>query len=287
MKNKLLKETFRISRIIGAAILFAVCLRVFFFASFKIPTPSMRPAILSGDYILVNKLIVGPRVYKNANFLKGGKIEYFRLKGLREIRKNDVLVFNYPYSDPDKLEPDPEVFYVKRCLAVPGDTLSVVNGFYRVNDSTDTLGCYAFQLKLSERADSAFRDDVFHCFPYDTLHQWTVKNFGPLYVPGKDDTLPLTRQNLSLYGKLVEYETGQPVSARNDTVYVGKEIVKYYTFRQNYYFMAGDFATDSRDSRYWGLLPEDHVVGKAVLIWKSQKMRTGEYRWDRFFKIIQ
>ena len=106
-------------KILVAAILLAVALRVFVFASFLIPTPSMEPAVVPGDHVLVNKLAYGGRVVKNFNFLKGGKFETFRVKGFSKVRRNDVVVFNYPYSNWNRLEPDLNLFFIKRCVAIP------------------------------------------------------------------------------------------------------------------------------------------------------------------------
>jgi len=135
-------------KLIGIAIVLAIYLRVFVFDSFKIPSPSMESAIIAGDFILVNKLVLGARVYKNFDFMKGGKVETKRLWGWREIRRNDVLVFNFPYSDWGKLDFDFNVFYVKRCVAIPGDTFYIDNGIYKVKNCSDTLGCYESQRKF-------------------------------------------------------------------------------------------------------------------------------------------
>ncbi|MDR3245208.1 MAG: signal peptidase I, partial [Prevotellaceae bacterium] len=104
-------------------ILFAIALRVFLLASFVIPTYSMAPTILPGDFILVNKMIPGPRILNSWDFLTGGTdFSMRRLKGYRKVKRNEVLVFNFPYSNHNKLELDFNVFYAKRCIAVPGDT---------------------------------------------------------------------------------------------------------------------------------------------------------------------
>jgi signal peptidase I len=92
--------------------------------------------------------------------------------------------------------------------------------------------------------------------------------------------------NIKLYRNLIRYETGKEIELQGDTVYLNKKILPQYIFTKNYYFMTGDWVFDSRDSRYWGLLPEDHIVGKAAIIWKSQDMGTGKYRWKRFFRVI-
>jgi signal peptidase I len=114
--------------IVLAGILLAIILRVFFFAAFVIPTPSMEPAIIPGDKVIVYKQIPGPRIIRNFFSLhKGEKPDIIRLKGIRAVRRNDVLIFNFPYSDWSKLEMDMSVFYAKRCVAIPGDTFYIEN----------------------------------------------------------------------------------------------------------------------------------------------------------------
>ena len=270
---------------LGIAIVLAIALRVFLFASYKIPSPSMEPTLSAGDYILVNKLVQGGRVYKHFDFMKGGKVETKRLWGWRDVKRNDVLVFNFPYPKKNQLDFDLNAFYVKRCVALPGDTFSIENGMYKIANRMDTLGCYAQQLRVSHWKDAEGSKD-FRCFPKVKGYNWNMKNFGPLYVPGKGDRLTIDSLNIHLYRNLICYESGKELSIRGDTVLLGNEILKEYTFLKNYYFMAGDNAMDSRDSRYWGLLPEDHIVGKAAIVWKSEDMGTGEYRWERFFRII-
>lgn len=267
-------------------ILLAICLRVFFFASFKIPSPSMEPTLVSGDFVLVNKLIPGPRLVKNFDFLDGEEIKFKRLKGIRRIRRNDVVVFHYPYSQWGKLRLDLNTYYIKRCIAIPGDTFFIDNGIYKVKNTMDTLGNYPNQRLLSQRPDDSFPKGVFRCFPKDSLYHWTIKNFGPLYLPRANETLSIDRKNIPLYKNLIEYETQQQIQVRDSQVFLGNKQIQAYTFRQNYYFMSGDYVTDSKDSRYWGLLPEDHIVGKAFTIWKSKDENTGKYRFNRFFKSI-
>ncbi|MDR1121495.1 MAG: signal peptidase I [Dysgonamonadaceae bacterium] len=286
--RSILKNLFFFVKIIVIAIVLAVILRVFVFSSFKIPSYSMLPALDAGDYILVNKLALGGRVYKNFDFRKGGKVETKRLWGFREVKRNDVLVFNFPYIDDwVNMDFNFNVFYVKRCVAIPGDTFCIENGVYKVLNCPDTLGCYQNQVDNYQRFANDTNRVADECFPFDEEYNWTVLNFGPLYVPGKGNTLTIDARNIKLYRNLIVYETDKPVTVKNDTVYLGNEILRTYTFQKNYYFMTGDYVFDSRDSRYWGLLPEDHIVGKAAVIWKSEDMNTKTFRWERFFKIIK
>jgi signal peptidase I len=266
-------------------IIFAIALRVFLLASFVVPTWSMSPTLIAGDYIFVNKMIPGPRIFRSWDFLKNGDFSMKRLKGYRKIRRNDVTVFNFPYSNPHRLELDFNVFYAKRCIAVPGDTLLIDNGIYRVKNLADTLGYYPGQKQLSETPKEQFPPHIYNCFP-DTVYGWNILNFGPLYIPGENDTVAIDTMNIRLYRKLIEYETQQPVEVREGQVFIASQPVNGYVFQQNYYFMAGDHVRDSRDSRYWGLLPEDHIVGKAFVIWKSKDRKTNKWRWNRFFNTL-
>ncbi|MDD3908262.1 MAG: signal peptidase I [Bacteroidales bacterium] len=282
-----IKSTLQGLALVILAILLAICLRVFVFASYKIPSPSMEPAILPGEYILVNKLTLGPRIFKNFKFMDGEKIETKRFHGLRKVKRNDVLVFNFPYSDWNVLKMDPNMFYVKRCVAIPGDSFFIENGFYKVKGSTETLGCLKYQKEISLHGKEDFPSSTFNCFPSDEIHHWNMLNFGPLYVPKSNDHLTITEKNIALYKNLIQYETDKIISVKGNTIFLDGKILKSYTFKLNYYFMAGDYVFDSKDSRYWGLLPEDHIVGKASIIWKSRDPITGNYRFKRFFKAVE
>jgi len=182
---------------------------------------------------------------------------------------------------------DLNIYYLKRCVALPGDTFSIENGMYRVKNCPDSPGCVFRQRELSKKTKDDFPKEIWRCFPFDTIHyQWNIKNFGPLYVPTSGATLPLDTINRVLYKNLIEYETDKKITVHDGSVYLDDEKINEYTFKLNYYFMAGDYIFDSQDSRYWGLLPEDCIIGKAILIWRSTDMNSGKIRRKRFFKII-
>jgi signal peptidase I len=261
--------------------------QVFFFASFKIPSDSMSPRLVGGDYALIWKPVIGARLFNLFDAAKGEKVDIYRVPGVRDIRRNDVLVFHYPYPNScDTVEMHLLKYYIKRCIAVSGDTFYVDNGIYKVKGLADSLGMYSRQVQLSEMADSAFRKEIFNCFPLDSTYQWNIKNFGPLFVPEKGSKVQLDARNIALYRKLITYETDKAIEVRDSQVFLDDEALLSYTFTKNYYFMAGDYVLDSRDSRYWGLLPEDLIVGKAAFIWKSVDPKTGKWRWKRFLKAV-
>lgn len=267
IKKRHIKRVLQWLLIFMIAIVVAICLRVFVLAKFTIPTPSMEPAILPGDRVIVSKLTPGPRIIRNLFSLwKDGKPEISRLR-MFGVKRNDVLVFNFPYPNRNRLGFDYQVYYAKRCVAIPGDTFYIENGIYKVKNCPDTLGNYEAQLHFSKKKAEEIRPEIFRCFPRNDNYQWNVKQFGPLYVPRKGDTLAIDAKNVALYKNLIRYETDREVRVANDTVYVGGEPLHAYVFRQNYYFMAGDLVRDSKDSRYWGLLPEEHIVGKVAIVY--------------------
>ena len=256
-----------------------VVMQIFLFSSFKIPSNSMEPGLIAGDYVLVNKLIPGARLFNVFASLRGEQVQIVRLPGLREIRRNDVVVFNYPYpNNLDRIEMHMMKYYIKRCLGLPGDSLSIVNGYYRVNGIFEPVGNIEGQELFSVQSNKMLKDaGLYWSFPKDSLISWNVKNFGPLYLPRKGDVIDMNRENISIYRKLIEWETGQKLDPR----------IVSYTFQKNYYFVAGDRIEDSLDSRYWCLLPEEFIVGKATFIWRSMNPQTRGVRWDRICSRIE
>ena len=241
----------------------------------------MEPTLIAGDRILVNKMILRPRVFKDWQFFKSGNWEMKRLSGIRRIKRNEVLVFNFQSCSNNwsKIELNFNENIVKRCIGIPGDTFYIEKGIYKVKGCPDTLGVYRNQMELSTRNDLAL-DSAYKCFPYDSIHHCTLRNFGPFYIPKSNDTLGIDIKNIELYRKLIVYETKKRVEIKHGKVLLdGKPITKY-AFKLNYYFMSGDNVFSSFDSRYWGLLPEDHIIGKVSLIWKSEDENTGEFRWE-------
>ena len=200
-----------------------------------------------------------------------------------------MLVFNFPYAVGwDKIDMNLNLYYLKRCVALPGDVFSIENGIYRVQNYPDSLGCFSRQQELAQMAQGDFSGEIWRSFPFDTVYyRWNIQNFGPLYVPTVGATIAIDTLNIRLYQWLIEYETDKRPFVRDGLVYLGDKVLNEYTFRLNYYFMAGDNLFNSQDSRYWGLLPEDCIIGKAAIIVKSIDPQTGKFRWERFLKLIK
>lgn len=273
------KTIIKLFKIAGITALIVVGIRMLLIASFVIPSISMQPTILPGDHILVNKLIPGPRIdwpFSSSSEYHSGSI---RFAGLRNIKRNDILVFNIPYSGKQKIEKNLNIYYVKRCIGEPGDTLSIKEGVYYIyNADTVFKAKESWKAMLESIGLRDYSSDMFKRLG------WTLNQFGPLYIPRKGDVVKLNEQNIDYYKTLIEYETSHPVVQKGSSFFQGDKELKEYRFDQHYYFVGGDFAIDSEDSRFWGLLPADHIIGVASVIWKSVDPASKEYRFNRFLK---
>lgn len=260
-------------------------LQVFLFSSFKIPSDSMEPELTIGDNILVLKPTIGPRVFNLFASMRNEQTEIYRIPGIKKIQRNDILVFNFPHPNSwNKIEMHILKYYIKRCVGLPSDTLSIQNGFFHVKGIETSLGNMESQNKIA--TTEQFEDGIFHSFPFDSIISWNIKDFGPLYIPGKGDSITLNQTNCRLYRKLIEWEQQGSLQYKDSTIFLNGTPINGYRFQKNYYFMAGDNGMNSQDSRYWGMLPEEYIVGKAWIIWKSVDPYTEKFRWERFMKII-
>ena len=306
------------------AVIFAVIvvtfINIFFFQAFKIPSSSMEKTLYTGDHLFVSKLTYGPRVPQTPltvpfthNVIFGKETystliqnDYRRLNGLRKVKRGDIVVFGFPNGDtvlrkapsedyyslcrfygkkkvistlgPVIARPADKVdHYVKRCVAIPGDTLEIREGLVWV-DGVQQPSYPGMQISRNlEKVQNDYRE----IFPFSHDYTWTRDEFGPLWIPEKGATVELTRENLPLYERIIRvYEH----SSVEEALAAGS-----YTFKQDYYFMMGDNRHNSLDSRYWGFVPEDHIVGRPVVIWLSTdegKRFPKNIRWGRFLKFV-
>lgn len=265
-------------------------IRVFWIDSFIIPSDSMLPTLQAGDKILVDKSLFGARIYRDFHFNKEGiDLNSFRTNGTRGIRRNDVIVFNVPVNE-GQIKFVINYVYCKRCLALPGDTISIENGFYRNNNYQGVLGNINMQRKLSKMKASTFHPDVFNTPPFEKcLPHWTIKNYGPLCIPRKGDLIAITPREARLYQKILEWELKAKVRVDSTFkhVYAQGQELKRHRFLHDYYFLAGDHVMDSRDSRYWGLVPDDYIVGIVTRIEYSKNKNDGGWNGERFMKKVE
>lgn len=272
-------------------IVIGVVLQVFCISSFRIPSDSMEPTLEGGDRILVNKLEYGARLFNVFEALKREPVQITRMPGVGEVKRNDVIVFNNPYPRNGKrIDFDVMKYYVKRCIALPGDTFRIVDGNYRVSGYNGVLGNMSSQEKfrtiLKESGLSRYEKGM-RAYPTDSLLGWTLLDFGPFYIPRKGGVVKMDSLTVRLYKKVMEWEQQKKIRYEDETVWLGDSIITQYRFKENYYFVAGDRTENSRDSRYWGLLPEPFIVGRACRIWKSVDTVTDKIRWERIWKKIE
>ncbi|WP_270622131.1 S26 family signal peptidase, partial [Parabacteroides merdae] len=231
---------------------------------------------------------LGARLFDLNATLRLEQTEIHRTPGFRKAKRGDVLVFNFPHPNGwDKIEMHILKYYIKRCIGLPGDTLSIRNGRFRINGMSEPLGNMDSQERIGRTLPGEFPDGVYKAFPFDSVISWNIRNFGPLYVPKAGDKVKMNRENYLLYRKLIAWEQKAEINYNDSTVFLNGEPIREYRFLKNYYFMAGDKGLNSQDSRYWGLLPEEYIVGKAAFVWKSVDPYTGQFRWDRFMKKIE
>jgi signal peptidase I len=244
----------------------------------RIPTGSMEDTILVGDFVLVNKFIFGAESPKYIPFTQI-EIPHFRLPALREPRRKDIVVFEFPGMRDQIFADDRGVNYVKRCIGLPGDTIQVVDKVVYVNHKQFWIPPHIKYLESFARPKDMVEPRI---FPKGM--PWNEDNYGPLIVPKKGYTIPLDVTNVDQWATTIDRAYGEKVvDVQNGVVIIKGKPVTSYTFTQNYYFMMGDNRDDSLDCRFWGFVPRDLVVGEAFITLFS---------WDRdipftdFFRLI-
>ena len=156
----------------------------------------------------------------------------------------------------------------------------------------EKIKAYPNVVSVEQNIDSYppdFPDSYVTIFPFAENYRWTRDNFGPLWIPQKDVEVELSVENLPLYERIITAYEGNSLQVKDGAIYINGEEAQSYTFKQDYYFMMGDNRHNSLDSRYWGFVPEDHIVGKPALIWLSidgNKKFPNNIRWRRFLKFV-
>jgi signal peptidase I len=161
---------------------------------------------------------------------------------------------------------------------------------YRLNaEQKQLIEKKGYNVQLISDEDGVYEPDI---FPHDSNYKWNKDFFGPLVIPKKGMTVDITPKNIALYEKVIHNYEGHDLQVKDDEVFIDGQPATTYTFAMDYYFMMGDNRHNSADSRFWGFVPEDHIVGKASVVWLSiDKFKTwsdkGKVRWNRMFRKIR
>ena len=401
------------------AVVIATIVHAYFMQPYIIPTGSLEKSLLVGDFLLVSKFHYGARapqtvvsfpmvhdtipLLRTRSYLKKPQLPYMRIPGLQRIKRNDIVVFSWPADtvrqffkkEAGVVKPiDKKSNYVKRCVAIPGDTLTIRDGIIQINGAksnmpdrakpifgfkaynskgisarrlinagyddltrkflitnitqpildalrphllmianpdpnnyqvlTEARGLplnivqqYRIQAKeLLEKEKSLFLtlkeaeelpnqllldslkrninsrrtyNDTY--FPNNLRYNWNEDQFGPLVMPEKGVTVSLNPKNVALYKKVISDYEFNDLEINGDTIMINGSPADSYTFKQGYYWMMGDNRHRSEDSRFWGFVPEYHIVGKPVFIWMSidgfmDGFRNWSIRWERVFTTV-
>jgi signal peptidase I len=248
-------------------LLFAA-LAAFFIKSFlietsRVPTGSMEKTIMVGDFLFVNKFIYGSSSPRNIPFTDQ-ELPYFQLPAIREPERGDIVVFEYP-GHRDELKPGTIDNYVKRCMAIPGDTIEIRNKVVFINGEEAKIPP-KIQYLMPKPLPKDMKDR--NIFPKGA--GWNKDHYGPYVVPKKGDVIELTKENVEKWRTIIDREHGEKVVGVNDAgVTINGQNVDSYTIQKDYYFMMGDNRDDSSDSRFWGVVPRDLIVGEALMIYWS------------------
>ncbi|MDL1913648.1 MAG: signal peptidase I [Bergeyella sp.] len=378
------------------AIVFATIIHTFLTQPFGIPTGSMERTLLVGDFLFVNKLNYGYRMpmrplgipfLQNTlmdtgekgnpkddpkSYVEAVKLPYFRFPGWERPKRNDIVVFNYP-EDSVNIAIDRKDSYVKRCVAIAGDTLEFRGGDLYINgkpekkmpdaevqhayyveteqlfDMQSIFGEYGFLpetyvgeqegihiyrfrgltpelvkkfqdfpgvLSVTQEVKPRGEKDISYyldhkrsieegryvysdkinysatIFPYNK--NWNSDWYGPLRVPKKGDVINITAENLPLYSRLIREYEGNVLEDKNGVIWINGKPARSYRVKYDYYMMIGDNRDASLDSRYFGFVPETHIVGKPMFTWlslqgvfkdsDSDEQAPFKIRWSRMFK---
>jgi len=269
----------------------------FVIASFLVPTGSMENEVLTGELLFVNKFIYGgtsPRTVPLTGIDIGifkiptVRLPWFRLPAIRDVRRSDVIVFEFP-GYRDEIKPDDFTFYLKRCVALPGDTLVVKDRVVYVNGQMLPIPRnIKFEMIPIDPADDAAK-----IFPKGS--GFTRDNYGPIVIPRNGMVIPLTPQTFDRWQVFIERE-GHTASLSGSTVSVDGKPATEYTVQRDYLFGMGDNRNNSLDSRYWGFIPKENLVGTPIIVywsWDSNLPiydifgRLASVRWGRIGTLIK
>lgn len=314
-----------------------LALRLFVFTTFTVTNNLLEPSLSSGDFVIINKVKYGARLPITVLNIPFTDIysdfisfPYLRVPGFAQIKRNDLVLFNYPVENDIPI--DKKTQYIKRVLGLPGDTLEITDKSVFVNeilaDTTDHLK-YNYRVTFSkgeyftteqivkyditniqEVSDAGifditlgkkFADSLANqknikyirvlkelrgdgselIFPQSRFIMWNKDYFGSIAIPKQGDTITLTENNFDIYKRLIEVYEKNVIYEKDNQYFINEIQTNKYVIKNNYYFVLDDNRDNAKDSRYWGFLPESHIIGTPSFIWLSID------KTDSFFKMFR
>ena len=282
-KSKFRESVETVLMTVGAALF----LKIFVVEAFRIPTGSMENTLIEGDFLIVNKFIYGIKSPKYIPFTDI-RIPQFHLPAFSRPKRGDVIVFEFP-GERDEVKPNGVVNYIKRCVAAAGDTVEIFEKTVYVNGQR-IANPEGLRFGLSKSGPKGTPNP--RIFPKG--FSFNEDNYGPIRVPKEGDVVELAPGNIDGWETFIERE-GHSVARRGNDILIDGRVATSHRVERNYLFMMGDNRDNSLDSRFWGFLPEDNIVGQALMIYWSwnqdlplasaQKFRS--VRWARIGTIIR
>jgi signal peptidase I len=250
---------------LGIIVGIVLLLNSFVIASFEVPSASMEDTVKVGDRLLVNKFIYGGSTPYTIP-ITSIRIPHFRTPGFKNISRGDVIVFDWP-GPRDKVEKPQQTWYLKRCIGLPGDIVRIENRVVYVNDRKQENPAHSKFLRAVPEPREEATPDI---FPAGT--KANADNYGPVIVPKKGMSVILTPDKLRPWEVFIQRE-GHAVSADGEKVLIDGKASNYYEVQRDYVFAMGDNRDNSLDSRYWGFVPVEDVIGTPIIVYWSWDLR--------------
>ena len=289
-------------KVLLTAILIVLLVRTFAFTSCSIPSTGMENSLYQGEKVLVNKWSYGWRIPFTASHFLAGK-----------VRKGDIVLFNNPIPADKETPVFARELFISRCVGVPGDTLMLNQELLVTGEqglSPDSKQLYAYPYESEDTLQQAMqqvgmegnllvgysegryvrsfshyelyllKQKLGNAIDIHPVHSNDTTDSHPLVIPAKGKAVKVYPWNVTLLCNTILHHEGRQASVKNDTLLVDNKPVTSYTFRKDYYWMASNNPVNLSDSRLFGLVPHDHLVGRAAYIWYST-------RKERIFQPVQ
>ena len=234
----------------------------FVIASFMVPTGSMENEVMTGDFLMVNKFIYGGCSPRNIPFTDV-RLPWFRLPAFKSVHRGDVIVFEFP-GYREEVHPELFTYYLKRCMAVAGDTLQVVNRVVFVNGQRASIP-RNMKFNSSRILPAEYSDE--RIFP--PTAPFNEDNYGPIVIPHKGMTIELSPSSLKKWETFILREGHTATVDDGGRVLIDGKQCEKYVVQRNYLFGMGDNSDNSLDSRFWGFIPEENIVGTPMIVYWS------------------